>query len=277
MIPHRLDPEIGKLARVGTPDSVQVLTTQEDGSCGMYRLSAVVWHKKAMSVALYGSEGTLIYDFLRDELIGGRHTDDAPSCCPFPATFEAAGRSRTTSSRPFAANLPVTHTDFATGVRYMQFTEAVARSSRHQIPVNLPFARVFQPQPVRQSRAAGGVALTESANKIPRYLFPLGFDVTAPVWKVKVHPEPRGSKGLDGAHYSEGQLALRYSTSGSSATWAFTSASFDSTSASCWLVSFNCQITVPRWWFVISRRSVIASNRSSAREPELRQVISSSS
>ena len=27
---------------------------------------------------------------------------------------------------------PVTHTDFGTGVRYMQFTEAVARSSRHR-------------------------------------------------------------------------------------------------------------------------------------------------
>ena len=36
---------------------------------------------------------------------------------------------------------PVTHTDFATGVRYMQFTEAVARSSRHQQPVDPAAAR----------------------------------------------------------------------------------------------------------------------------------------
>src|SRR3954469_18881398 len=86
LIPQRIDPEIGKLARVGTPDSVQVLTTQEDGSCGMYRLSSVVWHKKALSVSLYGSEGTLIYDFLRDELIGGRHTDDAPSVLAIPSS-----------------------------------------------------------------------------------------------------------------------------------------------------------------------------------------------
>ena len=56
------------MVRVGTPDSIQVLTTQEDGSCGIYRLSGVVWHEKAMSVALYGSEGTLIYDLLRDEI-----------------------------------------------------------------------------------------------------------------------------------------------------------------------------------------------------------------
>ena len=57
MIPQRLDPEIGKLARVGTPDSVQVLTTQEDGSCGVYRLSGVVWHEKAMSVAALRQRG----------------------------------------------------------------------------------------------------------------------------------------------------------------------------------------------------------------------------
>ena len=39
----------------------------------------------------------------------------------------------------------VTHTDFLTGVRYMQFTEAVARSSRHQQPVELPLKEFSNP------------------------------------------------------------------------------------------------------------------------------------
>ena len=39
----------------------------------------------------------------------------------------------------------MTHTDFATGVRYMQFTEAVARSSRHQSPVTLPLKEFSNP------------------------------------------------------------------------------------------------------------------------------------
>ena len=30
-----------------------------------------------MSVALYGSEGTLIYDLLRDEIRAGRRTDES--------------------------------------------------------------------------------------------------------------------------------------------------------------------------------------------------------
>jgi hypothetical protein len=40
---------------------------------------------------------------------------------------------------------PVTRTDFITGVRYMQFTEAVARSSRHQVPVTLPLREFSNP------------------------------------------------------------------------------------------------------------------------------------
>ena len=70
VIPQRVDLEQEKTVRVGTPDSVHVITTQEDGSNGVYRLSGVLWHDNSMGVALYGSEGTLIYDLLRDEIRG---------------------------------------------------------------------------------------------------------------------------------------------------------------------------------------------------------------
>ena len=48
---------------------------------------------------------------------------------------------------------PVTHTDFRTGVRYMQFTEAVARSSRHQVPGDPAAPRVLQPEPLNPAHA----------------------------------------------------------------------------------------------------------------------------
>ena len=53
IIPGRFNPEQGKKTRVGTADSVQVLTVQEDGSSGVYRLSGVVWGETSMGVALY--------------------------------------------------------------------------------------------------------------------------------------------------------------------------------------------------------------------------------
>src|SRR5262249_62270545 len=61
LVPKRKDPESGLKVRVGTADSVQALTMQEDGSAGVYRLSGVVWHNTGMEIALYGSGGALIY------------------------------------------------------------------------------------------------------------------------------------------------------------------------------------------------------------------------
>ena len=105
-IPQRLDPETGKPVGVGTPDSVQVLTIQEDGSCGIYRFSGVVWQTRALGIALYGSEGTLIYDLTRDEIAGARRDEPALLPLPIPDELRGAGRSRPTSSRPSAVNGP---------------------------------------------------------------------------------------------------------------------------------------------------------------------------
>src|SRR4051812_42716297 len=79
-IGRRIDPETNAPAKVGTPDSVQVLTTQSDGSCGVYRLSGVILHDTGMSISLYGSRGTLIYDLTHDVIRGARR--DEPALVP---------------------------------------------------------------------------------------------------------------------------------------------------------------------------------------------------
>lgn len=145
MISHRFDPEQGKAVKVGTPDSVQVLTTQEDGSCGVYRLSGVVWHENSMGVALYGSEGSLIYDLKQDEIRGARRDEPALRTLPIPPAMRSGWQVEADFIAAIRGERPVTHTDFGTGVRYMQFTEAVARSSRHQVPVNLPLREFSNP------------------------------------------------------------------------------------------------------------------------------------
>lgn len=144
-IQNRDDPETGKPARVGTPDSVQILTTQEDGSCGSYRLSGVVWHDKSMKIALYGSDGTLIYDLSRDEIWGARRDEPELAVLPIPADQRGGWQVEADFVAAIRHERPVTHTNFATGVRYMQFTEGVARSSRHQSPVTLPLSEFSNP------------------------------------------------------------------------------------------------------------------------------------
>ncbi|OJW21514.1 MAG: dehydrogenase [Planctomycetales bacterium 71-10] len=145
LVPERFDPESNRTKAVGTPDSVQVLTTHEDGSVGTYRLSAVLWGGRSMGVALHGSEGSLFYDLLTDEVRGVRRGEDAPRALPIPDGLRGGWRVEADFVAAIRGERPVTHTDFATGARYMQFTEAVARSSRHQVPVALPLKEFSNP------------------------------------------------------------------------------------------------------------------------------------
>jgi predicted dehydrogenase len=145
VVRERFDPEQEKKAKVGTPDSVQVLTTQPDGSCGVYRFSGVVWNDSSMAIALYGDRGTLIYDLLRDEIRGAKRKAAGLEVIPIPESQRGSWQVEADFIAAIRGERPVTRTDFTTGVRYMQFTEAVARSSRHQVPVTLPLREFSNP------------------------------------------------------------------------------------------------------------------------------------
>jgi predicted dehydrogenase len=145
LIARRLDPETNKTARVGTPDSVQVLTTHPDESVGIYCLSGVVHHAPGLTVALYGSEGTLIYDLTHDVIRGARGSDPTLEPMPIPAKLRGGWQVEAEFVGAIRGERTVTHNTFAIGVHYMQFTEAVARSSRHQQPVGLPLKEFSNP------------------------------------------------------------------------------------------------------------------------------------
>jgi predicted dehydrogenase len=144
-IPKRIDPETGKEVKVGSPDSIQVVTSHQGGAAGSYRLSGVVLHDSRMGIAMYGSDGTIIYELTRDEIIGGRRKDPGLQVLPIPDKLRGGWRVEADFIAAIRHERPVTRTDFATGVQYMQFTEAVARSSRHQHPVVLPLQEFSNP------------------------------------------------------------------------------------------------------------------------------------
>ncbi len=145
LIPARVDPETGQAAKVGTADSIQVITTYEGKAQGTYRLSGVLWHAAGSSIALFGSQGTLVYDFKRDELRGARRDEPDLRPMPIPADLRAGWSVEADFVAAIRGERPVTHAPFADGVQYMQFTEAVARSSRHQTPVDLPLLEFSNP------------------------------------------------------------------------------------------------------------------------------------
>jgi predicted dehydrogenase len=144
-VPSRKDSETGERVRVGTSDAVQVITSQEDGSVGVYRVSGFHPHDPGNTIGLYGSGGTLVYDLTRDELFGAKAGKKTLAPLPIPQELRGGWRVEEDFVAAIREGRPVTRTDFATGVRYMHFTEGVARSSRHQEAVTLPLQEFSNP------------------------------------------------------------------------------------------------------------------------------------
>jgi predicted dehydrogenase len=145
--PSRIDPESGVRRPVGTPDSVQVLTVLENGARVTYHFSGVTPFGQGMGIHLYGTEGVLHYDLQTDRIRGAsvRHgvkAGKAEELAEIPILPEKARGWRVEEEfvEAIRTGAPVRFTDFETGVAYMEFTEAVARSAREEEAVDLPLA-----------------------------------------------------------------------------------------------------------------------------------------
>jgi predicted dehydrogenase len=144
-IAERIDPSSGVRRPVGTPDSVQVLTALPGGARGIYQFSGVTPFGHGLSITFYGGEGVLHYDLDADRLYGASRQSGATSARPaemveIPIPPEKAGGWQVEADwvRSIRERTPVRFTDFETGVAYMEFTEAVARSARTGLAVELP-------------------------------------------------------------------------------------------------------------------------------------------
>jgi predicted dehydrogenase len=144
-IPTRIDPQSGVRRAVGTPDSVQVLAILENGARATYRLSGVTSFGQGMGIWLYGTQGVLHYDLLRDRIEGMNKpakpgSDQILEEIPIPPSKARGWRVEAEFVDAIHSQTPIQFTDFATGVAYMEFTEAVARSAQRGQAVELPLA-----------------------------------------------------------------------------------------------------------------------------------------
>jgi predicted dehydrogenase len=142
-IPTRIDPQGGVRRRVGTPDSVQVLTVLESGARVVYQLSGVTPIGGGTWIRLHGSEGVLHYDLEADRLTGltrAELTGGATALRDISIPPEKRGGWRVEADfvDSIRTGAPVRFTSFAAGVAYMEFTEAVARSAESGEAVDLP-------------------------------------------------------------------------------------------------------------------------------------------
>jgi predicted dehydrogenase len=133
-IPGRVDPQSGVRRPVGTPDSVQVLTVLPSGARGVYQFSGVTPLGGGMYSRLFGSDGVLHYDLSTDRIYGVNCKEAQASGelqeLPIPPEQARGWQVEMDFVNSIRIGSPVKLTDFETGVAYMEFTEAVARSAQ---------------------------------------------------------------------------------------------------------------------------------------------------
>ncbi len=142
-IASRIDPESGVRRPVGTPDSIQVLAILENGARAVYQLSGVTPLGQGMGIRLYGTEGVLEYDLMTDRIRGthqrgGVSTHTNWEEIPIPPSKAGSWRVEADFVDAIRHRTPIRFTDFETGVAYMEFTEAVARSAQRGEAIELP-------------------------------------------------------------------------------------------------------------------------------------------
>lgn len=119
------------------PDSVQIVTQLAGGARGLYHLSGVAAHGPGHQIHLYGSRGTIkLLVSPQEKLLIGR-AGDAELREPEIPAVQCGWRVEAEFIGAIRGEEDVKFTDFATGVRYMEFTEAVHRSAAESRPVEL--------------------------------------------------------------------------------------------------------------------------------------------
>ena len=132
------DGDGGKRHYMTIPDHVELLCEMASGPVAHMRFTTVTGHAPQDGVWLFGTEGTLRVDAGTQTLSGGRRGDDGLSAIDIPLEKQGDWRVEEEFVNAIRGLEPVTHTSFEDGVRYMEFTEAVAKSAQSGEKVHLP-------------------------------------------------------------------------------------------------------------------------------------------
>lgn len=127
------------MVNVTVPDSLQAITQIEGGATGIYHFSGITKFGPGKQIHLYGSRGTIKYQISpQEQLLCGRAGDNSLRLLEIPPDKRGGWRVEAEFVGAIRGEEQVRFTDFAAGVRYMEFTEAIARSAATNLPVELP-------------------------------------------------------------------------------------------------------------------------------------------
>lgn len=135
--------EDGHRVAMAIPDHIQVSCCMAQGGQMSLTVSAVIGHAPSVSVYIYGTEGTI--RLAQSEAAGGglqisagQRGDAALRPVDIDPKKRGGWRVEEEFINAIRGKASVTHTDLVTAVKYMEWTDAVARSACSGETVHLP-------------------------------------------------------------------------------------------------------------------------------------------
>lgn len=125
---------------ISVPDHVELICEMIAGPVAHMRFTSITGHAPPDGVWLFGTEGTIHLDASTQTLSGGRKSDNVLSEIHIPPGKQGNWRVEEEFVNAIRGFEPVSHTSFEDGVKYMEFTEAVARSSQEGRKITLPLS-----------------------------------------------------------------------------------------------------------------------------------------
>ena len=126
----------GVMRAVRIPEHIDVIGDLECGAQLHIQVSNVAGLAGAPEVYVFGSNGTL--RFSGNQLYGGQKADTELTEIDIPDSEAGAWRVEEEFVNAIRGEEVITHTDFETGVKYMEFTEAVTLSMQSGTAITLP-------------------------------------------------------------------------------------------------------------------------------------------
>ena len=127
-VPRRRD-AAGASHEVKVPDHVDILAALDGGAVAHLRFSAVTALAPPPEVWIFGSDGTLRLEVDAKRLSGGRRGDKVLTEIPIAPERRIGWRVEEEFVNAIRGREKIARTTFEDGVRYMEFTDAVARSA----------------------------------------------------------------------------------------------------------------------------------------------------
>ena len=134
---RRLD-VTGAMQVVTVPDHVEILCDMAIGAKAHLTFSAVTGLDNKSGIWLFGTEGTIYLDTSSMSLYCGNRTGKKLEQVVIPADKQGHWRVEEEFINAIRGEEQVKLTTFEAGLAYMEFSEAVSRSSERGMPISLP-------------------------------------------------------------------------------------------------------------------------------------------